>query len=34
VRDVVEGREVQNVGALANPEALEHFRNRPELAEG
>ena len=31
VRDVVEGRPVQNVGALANPEALEHFRGRPEL---
>ena len=24
VRDVVHGREVKNVGALANPEALEH----------
>ncbi|HPF62756.1 MAG TPA: acetoacetate--CoA ligase [Gemmatimonadales bacterium] len=32
VRDVVEGREVPNVGALANPEALAHFRARPELA--
>lgn len=32
VRDVVEGRAVANVGALANPEALEEFRNRPELA--
>ncbi|HEX2466549.1 MAG TPA: acetoacetate--CoA ligase [Thermoanaerobaculia bacterium] len=32
VRDVVHGREVRNVGALANPEALEHFRGRPELA--
>ena len=31
VRDVVHGREVKNVGALANPEALAHFRNRPEL---
>jgi acetoacetyl-CoA synthetase len=31
---VVEGREVRNVGALANPEALEQFRGRPELAEG
>jgi acetoacetyl-CoA synthetase len=27
VRDVVNGREVKNVGALANPEALDHFRN-------
>ncbi len=32
VRDVLEGRDVKNVGALANPEALEQFRNRPELA--
>ena len=31
VRDVVHGREVRNVGALANPEALAHYRNRPEL---
>ena len=32
VRDVVHGREVKNVGALANPEALDEFRGRPELA--
>ena len=32
VRDVVHGRPVKNQEALANPEALEHFRNRPELA--
>ena len=31
VRDVVHGRPVKNVDALANPEALEQFRNRPEL---
>ncbi len=31
VRDVVHGREVRNVEALANPEALEHFRGRQEL---
>jgi len=31
VRDVVHGREVKNREALANPEALEHFRNRVEL---
>jgi acetoacetyl-CoA synthetase len=31
VRDVVHGREVKNKEALANPEALEHFRNRAEL---
>jgi acetoacetyl-CoA synthetase len=33
VRDVVEGRAVKNIGALANPEALEEFRDRPELAD-
>jgi len=27
VRDIVNGRAVKNVGALANPEALEHFRH-------
>src|SRR5262249_47178696 len=32
VREVVHGREVKNKEALANPEALEHFRNRAELA--
>jgi acetoacetyl-CoA synthetase len=32
VRDVVEGRTVRNVGALANPESLDEFRGRPELA--
>ena len=32
VRNVVHGRPVKNVEALANPEALEHFRNRHELA--
>jgi acetoacetyl-CoA synthetase len=32
VRDVVHGRETTNVEALANPEALESFRNREELA--
>jgi acetoacetyl-CoA synthetase len=31
VREVVHGREVANVEALANPEALEHFRDREEL---
>jgi acetoacetyl-CoA synthetase len=31
VRDVVHGRPVKNVEALANPEALEYFRDRPEL---
>jgi acetoacetyl-CoA synthetase len=32
VADVVNGREVRNTEALANPEALEQFRDRPELA--
>jgi acetoacetyl-CoA synthetase len=31
VRDVVHGREVKNIEALTNPEALQYFRNRPEL---
>jgi len=31
VRAVVHGQAVKNVEALANPEALEHFRNREEL---
>jgi acetoacetyl-CoA synthetase len=32
VRAVVHGQPVKNVEALANPEALEHFRNRSELS--
>jgi acetoacetyl-CoA synthetase len=32
VRDVIEGRTVSNVAALANPESLDQFRDRPELA--
>ncbi|HVL02243.1 MAG TPA: acetoacetate--CoA ligase [Dongiaceae bacterium] len=31
VRDVVHGRKVNNLNAIANPEVLEEFRNRPEL---
>jgi len=31
VRNVVHGNPVRNLEALANPEALEHFRDRPEL---
>jgi acetoacetyl-CoA synthetase len=31
VRDVVHGREVKNKEALANPEALELYRNLPDL---
>jgi acetoacetyl-CoA synthetase len=32
VRNVVHGLPVKNVEALANPEALDQFRGRPELA--
>jgi acetoacetyl-CoA synthetase len=32
VRDVVHGRAVKNTDALANPSALEYFRDLPELA--
>ena len=32
VRDIVHGKEVKNKEALANPEALDYFRDRPELA--
>ncbi|KNH28309.1 acetoacetyl-CoA synthetase [Pseudomonas syringae] len=31
VRNVVHGQKVKNTDALANPEALEQFRDRPEL---
>lgn len=31
VRNVVHGEPARNVEALANPEALDHFRNRVEL---
>ena len=31
VREIVHGRDVKNKEALANPEALELFRNLPEL---
>ncbi len=31
VRDVVHGRPVKNMDAMANPEALQEFRDRPEL---
>jgi acetoacetyl-CoA synthetase len=34
VRDVIHGRPVKNADALANPEALELFRNLPELRDG
>lgn len=32
VRDVIHGRPVKNTDALANPQALELYRNLPELA--
>jgi acetoacetyl-CoA synthetase len=32
VRAAIHGQPVKNVEALANPEALEQFRNRPELS--
>jgi acetoacetyl-CoA synthetase len=32
VRNIVHGKAVKNTDALANPEALEHFRNIDELA--
>ncbi|MFT5500194.1 MAG: acetoacetyl-CoA synthetase [Woeseiaceae bacterium] len=32
VRDVVHGEEVKNTDALANPQALDNFRDLPELA--
>ena len=31
VKNVIHGEPVNNLGALANPEALEHFRDRAEL---
>ncbi|MDX1593675.1 MAG: acetoacetate--CoA ligase [Gammaproteobacteria bacterium] len=33
VRKVIHGEPVENTDALANPEALDHFRDRPELRE-
>jgi acetoacetyl-CoA synthetase len=32
VRNVVHGRAVKNLEALANPEALAHYKDRAELA--
>ena len=32
VRDIVHGREVKNKESLANPEALEFFKNRKEIS--
>jgi len=33
VKAVVHGMPVPNTDALANPDALEHFRDLPQLAE-
>lgn len=33
IRDVVHGRMPKNLAALANPEALDFFKNRPELKD-
>jgi acetoacetyl-CoA synthetase len=33
VRDVIHGRDVLNSDALANPKALDYFRDRVELLE-
>lgn len=33
VRNVVHGQPVKNTEALANPEALDHFRHRVELEQ-
>jgi len=33
IRDVIHGRKPKNLVALANPEALDFFRNRPELQD-
>jgi len=34
VRSIVHGEPVRNIESLANPEALEYFRNHPELRQG
>ncbi len=34
VRDIVHGKEIKNKEALANPEALIHFSNIPDLSTG
>lgn len=33
VRDVVNGHPVRNLSGIANPQALEHFKSRPELSD-
>ena len=32
VRDIIHGKEINNVGAIANPEALDLYRDLPELS--
>ena len=32
VRDIIHGKQIDNVGALANPDALDLYRNLPELS--
>ncbi len=34
IRNAIHGEAVKNTDALANPQALEHFRNLPELKNG
>ena len=31
VRDIIHGKSIKNIEALANPESLEEFKNIPEL---
>ncbi|MGF1726193.1 acetoacetate--CoA ligase [Photobacterium nomapromontoriensis] len=31
VRDIINNKTIKNIGALANPEALDAYKNRPEL---
>ena len=33
VREIVHGREVKNIEAMANPEVLEFYRGRKELTD-
>ena len=33
VRNIIEGRPVKNVEALANPDSLEFYRHLPDLAK-
>ena len=33
VRDIIHGRQVKNTEALANAEALDFYRDLPQLAE-